>query len=114
MADRYTYRNERTSIHTILRDQRELELNPIRTATEKATMLAEQATAEFQSDLVQGQIQDMRTKRLREEEEAKNAKVQEAIKTYRNSSDASKQALAEEIADQHARHLLADIDWIKL
>ena len=56
MADKYTYRNERTSIHAILTDQRELELNPIRTATERANLLAAKATAEFQSNLVQDQV----------------------------------------------------------
>ena len=56
MADHHTYRNERTSIHTILADQRELELNPIRTATERAIMKAEQATAEFRSNLVLDQV----------------------------------------------------------
>ena len=56
MADRYTYRNERTSIHAILADQRELELNPIRTATERANLQAAKAVAEFQSNLVQDQV----------------------------------------------------------
>ena len=56
MADNHTYRNERTSIHAILTDQRELELHPIRTATERENLQAAKAVAEFQSNLVQDQL----------------------------------------------------------
>ena len=97
MADNRTYRNERTSIHAILRDQRELELNPIRTATERAIMQAEQATAEFQSNLVQDQVKQW-AKRDRDDLKAEYAANCKLIKE--NATDAEFVAILE--ADNQA------------
>lgn len=97
MANHHTYRNERTSIHTILRDQRELELNPIRTATERAILQAEQATAEFQSNLVLDQVKQWE-KRDRNDLKAEYAANCKLIKE--NAADAEFVAILE--ADNQA------------
>lgn len=97
MANNYTYRNERTSIHAILADQRELELNPIRTATDRANMQAAKAVAEFQSNLVQDQVKQWE-KRDRNNLKAEYADNCKLIKE--NATDAEFVAILE--ADNQA------------
>ena len=86
MADKYTYRNERTSIHAILTDQRELELHPIRTATERANLQSAKAVAEFQSNLVEDQVKQWK-KRDRDDLKAEYAANCKLIKENANEAE---------------------------
>ena len=97
MANNYTYRNERTSIHAILADQRELELHPIRTATERENLQAAKAIAEFQSNLVEDQVKQWK-KRDRNDLKAEYAANCKLIKE--NATDAEFVAILE--ADNQA------------
>ena len=97
MADNHTYRNERTSIHAILADQRELELHPIRTATERANLQAAKSVAEFQSNLVQDQVKQWK-KRDRDDLKASYAANCKLIKE--NADEAEFVAILE--ADNQA------------
>ena len=86
MADNHTYRSERTSIHAILADQRELELHPIRTATERSNLEAAKATAEFQSNLVKDQLKQWE-KRDRDDLKAEYAANCKLIKENATDKD---------------------------
>ena len=97
------------SIAEIMNGYSEVMLQPIITDTKKATLNANKQTAEFQAELVEEQITDLRNNRKKQEDEDQVNKVKEAINQIKPYDTVK----AEELNSKLVNHLLEGIDWIQ-